>query len=124
MKRMMQLHWCNLLPCTVTSQTDCISSVCASILRKMGGRDPPRSWVDGSLPGVIYKLGEDSDIATVEVNNALVETKIHNVFGVIKGVTDPGACSPHLFVMSPISAIELNQLYCTEPQCWNIVSPS
>ncbi|XP_031415391.1 transferrin receptor 1a isoform X2 [Clupea harengus] len=59
-----------------------------TLMRGMEGRNTPRSWKDGGLSGVLYKLGDLSDIVSVEVNNVLVETKIHNVFGVIKGVTD------------------------------------
>lgn len=38
----------------------------------------------------IYKVGKETDKVTVAVNNNLVDTKIHNVFGVIKGYVDPG----------------------------------
>ncbi|KAG5285607.1 hypothetical protein AALO_G00005320 [Alosa alosa] len=73
----------NILAQTITA------SMAKTIMGKMGGRTAPRSWRDGALSGVLYKLGEDSDLASVEVNNALVNTRVHNVFGVIKGVTDP-----------------------------------
>lgn len=53
----------------------------------MGGDDAPEEF-RGALPR--YKLGSQSDNVTVEVNNKLAETKIHNVFGVIKGYVDPG----------------------------------
>ncbi|KAG1944054.1 transferrin receptor protein [Pimephales promelas] len=36
-----------------------------------------------------YKLGLEKDNVTVAVYNNLVDTKIHNVFGVIKGYIDP-----------------------------------
>ncbi|XDV47623.1 hypothetical protein PO909_017204, partial [Leuciscus waleckii] len=36
-----------------------------------------------------YKLGQENDKVAVDVNNYLVDTKIHNVFGVIKGYVDP-----------------------------------
>uniref|UniRef100_A0A3B5M7T3 Transferrin receptor 1b n=1 Tax=Xiphophorus couchianus TaxID=32473 RepID=A0A3B5M7T3_9TELE len=42
----------------------------------------------GELKSVVYKLGGSQNI-TVEVNNVLVNKEIHNVFGVIKGFTDP-----------------------------------
>lgn len=42
------------------------------------------------LRDTMYKLGDDSDNITVVVSNSLVEKKIHNVFGVIKGYTDAG----------------------------------
>ena len=79
----------------------------------MEGRNTPRSWKDGGLSGVLYKLGDLSDIVSVEVNNVLVETKIHNVFGVIKGVTDAGStlCQIGFYC---ISAIELTPLYTIE----------
>uniref|UniRef100_A0A4W4ENY0 Transferrin receptor protein 1 n=1 Tax=Electrophorus electricus TaxID=8005 RepID=A0A4W4ENY0_ELEEL len=40
------------------------------------------------LQNVTYKLGGDNDVASVEVNNVLIEKRIHNVFGVIKGFID------------------------------------
>uniref|UniRef100_A0A672S0W4 Transferrin receptor protein 1 n=1 Tax=Sinocyclocheilus grahami TaxID=75366 RepID=A0A672S0W4_SINGR len=43
---------------------------------------------DGMLRGTMYSLGDDGDIITVEVNNVLIQKKIHNVFGVIKGYMD------------------------------------
>ncbi|XP_045908240.1 transferrin receptor protein 1-like [Micropterus dolomieu] len=52
------------------------------ILRQLGGQSVPESW------GGSYKLGDESDLITVEVNNVLTEKKIHNVFGVIKGFVD------------------------------------
>ena len=40
-----------------------------------------------------YTLGgASSEDVTVEVNNVLQDTEIHNVFGVIKGFTEPGTC--------------------------------
>ncbi len=44
----------------------------------------PEGWGD------IYKLGDENDVITVEVNNVLTEKKIHNVFGVIEGFVDAG----------------------------------
>ncbi|XP_066508335.1 transferrin receptor protein 1-like [Hoplias malabaricus] len=64
------------------------ASTAAAIMKGMGGRDPPRGWGDGGLRGVTYKLGNESDLVTVEVNNVLTEKKIHNVFGVIRGFID------------------------------------
>uniref|UniRef100_A0A8C9ZGL0 Transferrin receptor 1b n=1 Tax=Sander lucioperca TaxID=283035 RepID=A0A8C9ZGL0_SANLU len=46
------------------------------------------SGFKGGLPSVAYSLGGSENI-TVEVNNVLVNREIHNVFGVIKGFTDP-----------------------------------
>ncbi|KAI7810117.1 transferrin receptor 1a [Triplophysa rosa] len=57
------------------------------IMKKMGGQDS-RDWSDGLLRDVLYRLGDDGDVITVEVNNVLTEKKIHNVFGVIKGYVD------------------------------------
>ncbi|KAK1790747.1 hypothetical protein P4O66_014610 [Electrophorus voltai] len=62
------------------------ASTAAAIMGKMGGRDPPRGWANGGLQ--MYKLGGEDDVASVEVNNVLIEKKIHNVFGVIKGFID------------------------------------
>ncbi|KAG8013948.1 Transferrin receptor protein 1 [Nibea albiflora] len=52
------------------------------ILGQLGGQNVPESW------GVITKLGDETDVITVEVNNVLTEKKIINVFGVIKGFVD------------------------------------
>uniref|UniRef100_A0A8C9VB30 Transferrin receptor protein 1 n=1 Tax=Scleropages formosus TaxID=113540 RepID=A0A8C9VB30_SCLFO len=56
---------------------------------KMSGQNAPSTWEEGGLQGVIYKLGDINDNVTVEVNNVLMEKKITNVFGVIKGFVDP-----------------------------------
>ncbi|XP_035993854.1 transferrin receptor protein 1 [Fundulus heteroclitus] len=52
------------------------------ILRQLEGQRMPDEWEGYS------KLGNESDIITVEVKNVLAEKKIHNVFGVIKGFVD------------------------------------
>uniref|UniRef100_H3D7Z0 Transferrin receptor 1b n=1 Tax=Tetraodon nigroviridis TaxID=99883 RepID=H3D7Z0_TETNG len=46
------------------------------------------SGFKGGLSSLVYRLGGEENI-TVEVNNVLVNRKIHNVFGVIKGFIDP-----------------------------------
>ncbi|XP_074549711.1 transferrin receptor 1b [Halichoeres trimaculatus] len=59
------------------------------LLARIGGPEPDAS--SGFKGGVNlrnYSLGGILDV-TVEVNNQLVNTEIHNVFGVIKGFTDP-----------------------------------
>uniref|UniRef100_A0A3P9BPI7 Transferrin receptor protein 1 n=1 Tax=Maylandia zebra TaxID=106582 RepID=A0A3P9BPI7_9CICH len=53
-----------------------------NILRQLGGRTQPNGW------GSINRLGDESDVITVEVNNVLTEKRINNVFGVIKGFVD------------------------------------
>ncbi|TRY95269.1 hypothetical protein DNTS_012207 [Danionella cerebrum] len=53
--------------------------------KKMGGDISDKFRVD--YP--VYKLDEEGSRVKVEVNNDLVETKIHNVFGVFKGYVDP-----------------------------------
>ncbi|XP_042070236.1 transferrin receptor 1a [Haplochromis burtoni] len=53
-----------------------------NILRQLGGRTQPDGW-EG-----INRLGDESDVITVEVNNVLTEKRINNVFGVIKGFVD------------------------------------
>lgn len=53
----------------------------------MGGDDAPENFKGGLSR---YKLGSETDKVAVSVNNNLVDTKIHNVFGVIKGYVDPG----------------------------------
>lgn len=55
---------------------------------KLGGRTLPDGWNDGMLWDT--RLGDEDDNITVEVNNVLVQRKIHNVFGVIKGYMDAG----------------------------------
>lgn len=52
--------------------------------RQLKGRALPDDWKD------MNKLGDESDVINVEVNNVLTEKKINNVFGVIKGFVDAG----------------------------------
>uniref|UniRef100_A0A8C6NSQ3 Transferrin receptor n=1 Tax=Nothobranchius furzeri TaxID=105023 RepID=A0A8C6NSQ3_NOTFU len=59
----------------------------SALLQKIGGPDAGRNF-KGQLESVFYKLGGIKNI-TVEVNNMLVNKEIHNVFGVIKGFSDP-----------------------------------
>lgn len=60
------------------------------LFRNISGPEPPaNSNFKGALPLLAYRLGGQKNI-TVEVNNVLVNSKIHNIFGVIKGFTDPG----------------------------------
>lgn len=68
----------------------CLICLLLSSNSKLGGRASPDGWSDGMLRDTMYKLGDDSDNITVVVSNSLVEKKIHNVFGVIKGYTDAG----------------------------------
>ncbi|XP_074478571.1 transferrin receptor 1b [Sebastes fasciatus] len=73
---------------TIPAQT-ITANMATSLLQKIGGPvSDASSGFKGSLPSVDYKLGGSANI-TVEVNNVLVNTEIHNVFGVIKGFTDP-----------------------------------
>ncbi|XP_017165290.1 transferrin receptor protein 1-like [Poecilia reticulata] len=58
-------------------------SVAKKILNQLGGPKRPERWEGYS------KLGDETDIIAMEVNNVLTEKKIHNVFGVIKGFVDP-----------------------------------
>lgn len=37
-----------------------------------------------------FNLGDETDVITLTVNNVLTEKKIHNVFGVIQGLVEPG----------------------------------
>ncbi|XP_060900281.1 transferrin receptor protein 1-like [Labrus mixtus] len=59
------------------------TSMADGILKELGGPNLPSGW------GLLYKLGEEGDIITVDVSNVLTEKKISNVFGVIKGFVDP-----------------------------------
>uniref|UniRef100_A0A8C2Z6H9 Transferrin receptor 1b n=1 Tax=Cyclopterus lumpus TaxID=8103 RepID=A0A8C2Z6H9_CYCLU len=64
-----------------------ITATMASAL--LHGPEPAAaSGFKGGLASVSYSLGGVGNV-TVEVNNVLVNTEIHNVFGVIKGFTDP-----------------------------------
>ncbi|XP_018609264.1 transferrin receptor protein 1-like [Scleropages formosus] len=65
------------------------ANTAAKLFDKMSGQNAPSTWEEGGLQGVIYKLGDINDNVTVEVNNVLMEKKITNVFGVIKGFVDP-----------------------------------
>lgn len=67
---------------TILAQT-ITKSTANEILRQLGGQNVPEGW------NGFTKLGGEDDFITVEVNNVLVEKKIVNVFGVIKGFVDP-----------------------------------
>ncbi|XP_035525871.1 transferrin receptor protein 1-like isoform X2 [Morone saxatilis] len=66
---------------TILAQT-ITAGMATKILRELGGQNVPERW------GGIYRLGEEKDLITVDVNNVLTEKKINNVFGVIKGFVD------------------------------------
>ncbi|RXM37020.1 Transferrin receptor protein 1 [Acipenser ruthenus] len=58
------------------------------LLSKMTGQLAPSEWKGTLSPP--YNLGNDDNVQVeVEVNNVVAEKMIHNVFGVIKGLTDP-----------------------------------
>ncbi|XP_039528000.1 transferrin receptor 1a [Pimephales promelas] len=57
------------------------------IISKLRGRLLPVGWSPEMFSDT--KFGDEGDNITVEVNNVLVQKKIHNVFGVIKGYLDP-----------------------------------
>lgn len=68
--------------------------------RQMKGKDAPENF-KGTLQGVRYTLGGQTNVS-VTVNNVLIDTKIYNMFGIIKGFMDPGeelerapACHAH-----------------------------
>ncbi|TNN45031.1 Transferrin receptor protein 1 [Liparis tanakae] len=63
------------------------ASMALALLQKIGGPESAASF-KGGLVGVAYRLGGSVNV-TVEVNNVLVNKELHNVFGVIKGFTDP-----------------------------------
>lgn len=78
-------------------------------LRKIGGPESDAgSGFKGGFASVAYRLGGSENV-TVEVNNVLVNREIHNVFGVIKGFTDPGTAE-FLIIMwhSVVFAAHLN----------------
>lgn len=58
--------------------------------REIGGPESDASsGFKGGFQSVSYQLGGTKNIS-VNVNNVLVNREIHNVFGVIKGFSDPG----------------------------------
>uniref|UniRef100_A0A8D3E502 Transferrin receptor 1b n=1 Tax=Scophthalmus maximus TaxID=52904 RepID=A0A8D3E502_SCOMX len=65
------------------------ANMASALLQKIGGPESDAgSGFRGGFASASYRLGGVEEV-TVEVNNSLVNTKIRNVFGVIKGVTDP-----------------------------------
>ncbi|XP_054478579.1 transferrin receptor 1b [Anoplopoma fimbria] len=65
------------------------ANMASSLLQNIGGPESDASsGFKGGLTSVVYRLGGSENV-TVEVNNVLVNKEIHNVFGVIKGFTDP-----------------------------------
>uniref|UniRef100_A0A667ZD96 Transferrin receptor protein 1 n=1 Tax=Myripristis murdjan TaxID=586833 RepID=A0A667ZD96_9TELE len=58
------------------------ANMATNIMRQLGGETLPPEW------GGVTKLGNETDLVTVEVNNVLTERKINNIFGVIKGYVD------------------------------------
>ncbi|RVE58564.1 hypothetical protein OJAV_G00195670 [Oryzias javanicus] len=58
-----------------------------SLLKQIGGPVASAGF-KGKFTSVTYSLGGVQNV-TVEVNNQLVNTEIHNIFGVIKGFSDP-----------------------------------
>ncbi|XP_056290243.1 transferrin receptor 1b [Pseudoliparis swirei] len=63
------------------------ATMALALLQKIGGPESDASF-KGGMVGVAYQLGGSANV-TVEVNNVLVNKELHNVFGVIKGFTDP-----------------------------------
>ncbi|XP_029313940.1 LOW QUALITY PROTEIN: transferrin receptor 1b [Cottoperca gobio] len=60
-----------------------------ALLQKIQGPESDESsGFKGGFTSVVYNLGGSHNI-TVEVNNVLVSSEIHNVFGVIKGFIEP-----------------------------------
>ncbi|KAM9332227.1 transferrin receptor 1b isoform 2-T4 [Pholidichthys leucotaenia] len=65
------------------------AAMASALFKKIGGPLPDASsGFIGGMKQVSYRLGGTQNI-TVQVNNVLVNKEIHNVFGVIKGFTDP-----------------------------------
>uniref|UniRef100_A0AAY5K0L6 Transferrin receptor protein 1 n=1 Tax=Esox lucius TaxID=8010 RepID=A0AAY5K0L6_ESOLU len=67
---------------TIVAQT-ITTDMASKITSNLGGHNAPSGWEH------VGKLGADSDMVTVVVNNVLADKKITNVFGVIKGFVDP-----------------------------------
>ncbi|XP_045890170.1 transferrin receptor 1b [Micropterus dolomieu] len=65
------------------------ANIASALLQKIGGPESDESsGFRGGFDSLAYSLGGSKNI-TVEVNNMLVNRKIPNVFGVIKGFIDP-----------------------------------
>ncbi|XP_028972206.2 transferrin receptor 1b isoform X2 [Esox lucius] len=64
------------------------AATAAQIMKAIGGANVPSSF-RGGLDDVTYRIGGAGVNVTVEVNNVLQNTEIHNVFGVIKGFVEP-----------------------------------
>ncbi|XP_070842116.1 transferrin receptor 1b [Chaetodon trifascialis] len=65
------------------------ANMAVALLQKIGGPESDASsGFKGGFSSLAYRLGGSENV-TVEVNNVLVNREIHNVFGVIKGFTDP-----------------------------------
>ncbi|XP_039982271.1 transferrin receptor 1b [Xiphias gladius] len=65
------------------------ANMASTLLQKIyGPESDASSGFKGGFRSVSYRLGGIENI-TVEVNNVLVNREIHNVFGVIKGFSDP-----------------------------------
>uniref|UniRef100_A0A4W4HAC9 Transferrin receptor protein 1 n=1 Tax=Electrophorus electricus TaxID=8005 RepID=A0A4W4HAC9_ELEEL len=58
-------------------------------IMKMGGKDAPVNFKGKLIDFDSYKLGDSNNIVKVVVKNNEVDTRIHNIFGVIKGFVDP-----------------------------------
>ncbi|XP_068199728.1 transferrin receptor 1b [Antennarius striatus] len=65
------------------------ANMARTLLGGIGGPEPDASsGFTGGLKSLTYRLGGVENV-TVEVNNVLVNTEVHNVFGVIQGFIDP-----------------------------------
>lgn len=72
------------IPAQTITASDAIT-----LFQNINGSEPAaNSGFKGGLPSLAYRLGGLENI-TVEVNNVLVNRKIINVFGVIRGFIDP-----------------------------------
>ncbi|KAK1806505.1 hypothetical protein P4O66_005014 [Electrophorus voltai] len=72
----------------ILAQTITAAMAC-EIHKKMGGKDAPVNFKGKLIDFDSYKLGDSNNIVKVVVKNNEVDTRIHNVFGVIKGFVDP-----------------------------------
>ncbi|XP_029384945.1 transferrin receptor 1b [Echeneis naucrates] len=65
------------------------ANMASTLLQSIDGPEPDASsGFKGGFSSVSYRLGGSKNV-TVEVNNVLVSRELHNVFGVIRGFTDP-----------------------------------
>lgn len=62
-------------------------------LRKMDGEKCIQEWMSGIMGCTVTVSSSSKMTVKLTVNNVMVDRKILNIFGVIKGFEEPGNCS-------------------------------